>query len=496
MDFYAPQFQPPADVLGAYLRGQTAPLQLQQEQQKTEEGALSLQQMRLAMKMHQQQMEQLAQVYGKSSGAGPQVAPPNAAPPANATPQGAQAGMPAAGGSPLDNFISSAGDRLSKLAQVGSINAAYSGGDPVKPFKDALEVQSAERDSQIKTAQLQAQMTGSPLSIMRSFANNPNAGDAMLKNPQMIPHWEQAATTVGRNPNDLSNENVRVTAALIARQHEAALQLPEAQWTKMPELYSKPTAGPGGTRLQSNLNSGEERAVVGREPVSVLAGNAPSIPADDPRIKSWVGQVLAGNATMQQVPMGLRTSVAEAMNNAPKSQYSPMAASRLTLASSRITQQFTNMSAYKLTADGKPYLERIDAALTKPGSVSDQDLLDSLTKLNTGGNAITDAQVSLVTHGKSFSDMANTFANKFRNGGVLSNDQRQQIHDIAYAIFDNYKKGYQPIYEQAAQQLTDAGIPKAFWTIPDLNNLNGPSKTASEHPADIQAILRKVNAGG
>ncbi len=146
----------------------------------------------------------------------------------------------------------------------------------------------------------------------------------------------------------------------------------------------------------------------------------------------------------------------------------------MTLAASRITQPFTNMSAYKLTADGKPYLERIDAAMKTPGSVSDQDLLDSLTKLNTGGNAVTDAQVSLITHGKSFADTAATFANKFKNGGVLSPDQRQQIHDIAYQIYENYKKGYQPIYDQAAKQLTQAGIPKQFWTIPDLNQLNGP----------------------
>lgn len=284
MDFYAPQFQPPADILGAYLRGQAAPLQLQQEQQKTEEGALSLQQMRLAMQMHQQQMAQLAQVYGQPSG-GPQAAPPGATPPANATPQGA--GMPAAGGSPLDNFISSAGDRLSKLAQIGSINAAYSGGDPIKPFKDALETQSAERDSQIKAAQLQAQMTGSPLSIMRSFANNPNAGDAMLKNPQMIPHWEQAATTVGRNPNDLSNENVRTTAALIARQHEAALQFPEAQWTKMPVLYSKPTAGPGGSLTQTNLDTGKQETVVGREPAAVLALNSMSTEGERFAYDAW-----------------------------------------------------------------------------------------------------------------------------------------------------------------------------------------------------------------
>jgi hypothetical protein len=107
-----------------------------------------------------------------------------------------------------------------------------------------------------------------------------------------------------------------------------------------------------------------------------------------------------------------------------------------------------------------------------PGSVSDQDLLDSLTKLNTAGNAITDAQVSIITKGKSFSDMVSTFQNKFKTGGVLSNDQRNQIQTIAKAIYANYQKGYQPVYDQVTSQLKAAGIPEAFWTIPDLNKLS------------------------
>jgi hypothetical protein len=210
----------------------------------------------------------------------------------------------------------------------------------------------------------------------------------------------------------------------------------------------------------------------------------PTALAADPVIGSHVKNILSGNETMAQVPAALRNKVSVALQGADSGSYSPLAGSRLTLASSRITAPFTDMAAYKLTADGLPYLQRIDAASKHPGSVSDQDLLDSLTKLNTGGNAVTDAQVKLITDGKSFSDVIGTWGNKVQNGGVLSDNQRKQIRQIANDIFANYRKGYQPVYEQAAKQLKAAGIPEQFWTIPDLNKLNaGQADILADKPA-------------
>lgn len=220
-------------------------------------------------------------------------------------------------------------------------------------------------------------------------------------------------------------------------------------------------------------------------------------------IDDWTQAVLGGNSTIAQVPLALRTAVAHALNTASGpdgagGSYSPLAASRLTMASSRLVSRFADLPQYTLTANGLPYLQRIDAALKTPGSVSDQDLLDSLTKLNTAGNAISDAQVKIITDGKSISDIANTWANKLKNGGVLSDNQRQQIQQIAKGIYANYQKGYQPVYDQVTAQLKAAGIPKQFWTIPDLNNLsakadNGSSSGSSQStlPSDIQDALTK-----
>jgi hypothetical protein len=130
-----------------------------------------------------------------------------------------------------------------------------------------------------------------------------------------------------------------------------------------------------------------------------------------------------------------------------------------------------NLPQYQLTANGLPYLQRIDAAMKIPGSVSDQDLLDSLTKLNTSGNAITDAQVGIITSGRSWSDWMGVLENRLRNGGVLSDNQRHQVQQIAGKIYENYRRGYQPVYDQVTKQLRESGIPEQFWSLPDLNNL-------------------------
>lgn len=155
--------------------------------------------------------------------------------------------------------------------------------------------------------------------------------------------------------------------------------------------------------------------------------------------------------------------------------YSPLSASRYTMASNRIVSNFVQLPQYQLTAGGLPYLQRIAAAIKTPGSISDQDLLDSLTKLNTAGNAVTDAQVKLITDGKSLSDAVGVWTNKLTTGGVLSDNQRQQIVKIAREIYKNYQKGYQPVYDQVTQQLKASGIPPQFWTLPDLNKLGSKS---------------------
>lgn len=170
--------------------------------------------------------------------------------------------------------------------------------------------------------------------------------------------------------------------------------------------------------------------------------------------------------------------------------YSTIDISRYSRAANSIIKNFIALPQYNLTANGLPFLQRIQAADSVPGSVSDAELLDSIVKLNTGGGQVTEAQVKLITGGKSFSDALSVWKNKLGNGGVLSDSQRKQLTDLGSKVFDKYKAGYQPVYDQATKQLEAAGIPKAFWTIPDLNNLS-----KQEQPSTDNASTAITNSG-
>ncbi len=160
------------------------------------------------------------------------------------------------------------------------------------------------------------------------------------------------------------------------------------------------------------------------------------------------------------------------INSDGTTSYSTIDISRYGRAANSIAKNFIDLPQYKLTANGLPYLQRIQAANSEPGSVSDAELLDSIVKLNTGGNQVTEAQVALITGGRSYSDSLNVWKNKLSNGGVLSDTQRKQLTELAGKVFDRYKTDYQPVYDQVTKQLKDAKIPEAFWTIPDLNTLS------------------------
>lgn len=216
---------------------------------------------------------------------------------------------------------------------------------------------------------------------------------------------------------------------------------------------------------------------------NLMMGNGMS--GDDPAVRAGVAAVTAGNVPgVQSLPKQLQIPVLEALNNAPAAVYAPIAARRFGMASQSIIGPLMKLPQYELTANGLPLIQRMQAAAKTPGSVADQELLDSFTKLSTSGNAITDAQTRIITDGKALGDWASVQLNKLQNGGVLSDQQRKDIREIANRTYAKYKEGYQPLYDEATSKLTAAGIPKPFWTIPDLNKLNaaqtgGPTSAPS-----------------
>lgn len=250
-----------------------------------------------------------------------------------------------------------------------------------------------------------------------------------------------------------------------------------------------------GNQKMSALSSDQLNQLV--SDMATRESGATVVNTQDPTIASWVKQVQQGIA-ITAVPSGIRSKVVVALNDSPTTTYSPLAASRFTNAATKIATNFIQLPQYQLTANGLPYLQRIEAAEQNPGSIADSDLLDSITKLNTAGNAISDAQVKLVTDGQSISDWANVLKNKLGNGGVLSDNQRTQIESLAKSIYANYAKGYQPVYDQVTSQLKAAGIPEPFWSIPDLNDLaekggltpgGSDTSTPSTLPTDVQTKI-------
>lgn len=250
-----------------------------------------------------------------------------------------------------------------------------------------------------------------------------------------------------------------------------------AQVARAEELAKQGITGRTETQIKAQLADKVARGVPldpnEQKAASLLFPQAPAFGADnsDPVVKSYVQSLLNGTIQSRSIPAQYRNAVMLSLNGSGPDAFTPQAKLQQTSTAKAILAPYMDLPGYKLTANALPYLGKIDTAMKFPGSVSDQDLLDSLTKINTAGNAITDAQVRIITGGRSFADAMNVFANKFQNGGELSDNQRKQIQDIAHGIYDNYQKGFKPIYDAASKQLEAANIHKSFWPLPDLNNL-------------------------
>lgn len=160
-----------------------------------------------------------------------------------------------------------------------------------------------------------------------------------------------------------------------------------------------------------------------------------------------------------------------------------MEAQRYTSAGNSIVKNYMSMPAYKIYANASPYLARIEAAASVPGSVSDNDILDSLIKLTTGGGQITEAQVATITGARSFADSANVLSKKISaQGGVLSDDQRKQAINLAQKVYAQYQKGYTPIRDAMYKAFDTSKIPQQYRDIiPDLNALSLVGGAASTY---------------
>lgn len=225
-----------------------------------------------------------------------------------------------------------------------------------------------------------------------------------------------------------------------------------------------------------------------------------AIDPNDPAVESYADQIYDNALDFRNVAPEYKTHVVNYMEGLKKAaeaegkdpKIPAIATARLTRAAQQISSGYTSTSQYKLAVDGLPYIERIKAAASqKASAISDSEMLDSLTKMNTGGNAITDAQVRLVTSYGSYSDMLNVLKNRITaQGGSLSDAQRKDIVKLADATYDNYQKGYGPLYDDLARKLRASRIPENLWPVPDFNKL------ATQVRSSLEAPQSGAGAGG
>lgn len=237
---------------------------------------------------------------------------------------------------------------------------------------------------------------------------------------------------------------------------------------------------------------------------SIIGSNKAASSSQDDRYKAWDAAAKAidakygaGTATKYDDLLHSVYEQGQDVNSVKTGTniLSPTAERKYVLTSNEIAKNYLELPQYKLTAQGFTYLQKINEAIKTPGSITDQELLDSITKLSTAGNAISDAQVKLITDGKSYKDSVSTAMNKFQNGGVLSDQQRKDLQKVATDIFNAYKKGYDPVYKQVTKQLKDANVPEQLWTIPDLNKLSEQGQSGdsgSSSGGDYQSYLQAI----
>lgn len=214
----------------------------------------------------------------------------------------------------------------------------------------------------------------------------------------------------------------------------------------------------------------------------------------NPLAAADVQNIKSGWMTLQNVPQNRRAAV-EFLLSRDATGWSPKAITQYTMGSKKITDSYIKHPTYQLFAGSAPMLARIDAA-QKGGAVSDQDLLDSITKLNTGGNAVTEAQISSILGGQTYRNKINATLSRIAGkGGILSPQDRVEIRDLAHEVFEKYKAGFRPLYNEVTGKLRGANIPETFWTIPNLESLSDQYLSATGAGPSVVGGMSKENGG-
>lgn len=246
-EFYpaAQQIQQP-DIYGAYLRGQMAPLQIQQAQQDTAAGGLKLDQLRMTMG-YAQQLAQGSQSAGAQS--------------AQAPTGGVQNGPQGQVSSQAPSQPSGSYDGIGTNPRVNTMMAldVLAGRDPLKTAQGAQEYEQKQR-------QLQAQ---GPMALAETVSSSPNADVLIRNNPGLQQQWVAIAPKLGLDPfKDLTPANARMAATFGYNQLAGSAGLPPKP---MPDMQQD-IPGPLGSLYQRDSLTNKVTQVKGEEPLKDVIG--------------------------------------------------------------------------------------------------------------------------------------------------------------------------------------------------------------------------------
>jgi hypothetical protein len=229
------------DVIGQYLRGAFAPGQLQGQQQQLQEGALNIQQLKMALQGRQMQADSwqgaMQPTLGGHSGGvqdGPQTQTASAYPVGNSGP--GFSGRPNLTPPPSPATVAAVnGMGVSPQMAQYLQGVALQGGN-------TAEAQHQMQENQIQRMQVAVQPY---LNQAENVISSANPERLIMNNPAYMQLWQQNAPKLGLDPSDpktMTPENVRAAATLYYNDAAGSAKLPPKG---MPQHFTD-VVGPNG----------------------------------------------------------------------------------------------------------------------------------------------------------------------------------------------------------------------------------------------------------
>lgn len=276
-----PEFQYP-DLLGSYLRGRMAPLQLQAAQQQNVLGGLQAEQLRMTIDRQRKTNDVVDQMLNQASGQAP-----------GGPTGGIQSGPQASSPSALDvpNSFSPSGVSSNGLPFQPSTMMALD----LLQGRDPLATATKAQEYQLTQAKLKAQ---GPLDLMKTLATSDSADRIVMNNPQLIAQWPNLARQLGLDPaKDFNNINVRKAATLAYNNIAGSVGMEAMPMPNQVQTVN----GALGSRYEVDPLTGKQTQVKSEESLhQVIAANGQPVllPASEAAGKQPFNQSIFGAANM------------------------------------------------------------------------------------------------------------------------------------------------------------------------------------------------------